>query len=229
MVKKIQILDNYLDDAKVEVTFYNGLTRIHIKELLFFKGMELPDQLKLFYEQTNGLMIDSEYFLDDLDDPSHLLINSCENLIFTKKKVNHLPDNRFILFATNDEEAFYLLDTKNLDPNGNPLILLTMPAYHIYIPLTNSFDAFLESSCLGILGLLESFGKEQPIPPTRISRKLLKKNKTALALLKNMFETSKREFDLIELWHVPEKTKKVIQKSISNWFKEIQRLLTIFK
>ncbi len=228
-MKKIQILDNYLDDSRVEVTFYNGLTRIHIKELLFFKNMELPDHLKLFYEQTNGLMIDSEYFLDDLEDPSHLLINSCENLILTRKKVNHLPDNRFILFATNDEEAFYLLDMKNLDPDGNPLVLLTMPAYHVYIPLTNSFDVFLESSCLGILGILESFGKEQPIPLSAVSRKLMKKNKIVLALLKNMFETSKREFDLIELWHVPDKTKKVIQKSISNWFKEIQRLLTIFK
>jgi len=228
-VKEIQILDNYLDDSKVEVIFYNGLTRIHIKELLFFKDMVLPDHLKLFYEQTNGLMIDSEYFLDDLDDPSHLLINSCENLILTKKKVNLLPDNRFILFATNEEEAFYLLDMKNLDPNGNPLILLTMPTYRVYIPLTNSFDVFLESSCLGILGIMESFGKEEPIPPTGISRKLMKKNKTVLALLKNMFETSKREFDLIELWHVPEKTKKVIQRSIANWLKEIQRLLTIFK
>ncbi len=228
-MNKIQILDNYLDDSKVEITFFNGLTRIHIKELLFFKDMELPDHLKLFYEQTNGLMIDSEYFLDDLDDPTNLLINSCENLFFTKKKVNQLPDKRFILFATNDEEAFYLLDMKNLDPEGNPLILLTMPAYQIYIPLTNSFDVFLESSCLGILGILESFGKEQPIRPNSISRKLMKKNKTVLALLKNMFETSKREFDLIDLWHMPDKTKKIIQKSISNWFKEIQRLLTIFK
>ena len=229
MVETIQILDNYLDDSKVEITFANGLTHIHIKELLFFKDMELPDTLKLFYEQTNGLMIDSEYFIDDLEDASHLLVNSCENLFFTTKKVNHLPDKRFILFATNDEEAFYLLDMDNTNPDGNPLILLVMPDYQIYIPITNSFDIFLECGCLGLLGIMESFGKEQPASTEQMSRKLYKKNQRVLVLLKELFATAKREYDLIELWHVPEKTKKMIKISIAKWFKEIQRLLTMFK
>ena len=229
MVVVIQILDTYLDDSKVEITFTNGLTQMHIKELLYFKDMDLPDTLKLFYEQTNGLMIDSEYVIDDLEDPSHLLINSCDNLFFTKKKVNLLPEHRFILFATNDEEAFYLLDTKNLDPNGNPLIILTMPAYQTYIPLTNSIDAFLECACLGLLGIIEAFSREERINSDQISRKLFKHNQRVLALLKNLFTTAKREYDLLSLWHVSEKTQKIIQKSIANWFKEIQRLLTTFK
>ena len=208
--------------------FQNSLTRMHIKDLLFFKDMELPDYLKLFYEQTNGLMIDTEYLLDEMDDPTHLLINSLEDLSYTNKKVNFLPEKRFILFATNDESATYLLDAQNLDPSGNPLILMVDPVYKTYIPLTNSFDVFLECSCLGVLGLIEMYSKENPVLFSKISRKLLRKKERVLICLKNLFVTSKREYDLLDLWYLPEKTRKLVQISIAKWFKEIKRLLTLF-
>ena len=225
----ILILDKYLDDSKVEITFYNGLTRMHIKELLYFKDMDIPDYLKLFYEQTNGLMIDSEYLADDLGDPIHLLINSCDALAYTTKKLNLLPDRRFIQFGGNDEEALYLFDMKNLDPEGNPLIILNMPVYQVIIPLTNSFDIFLECSCLGVLGLMEAFGEERKIPEHKIPKKMLKKNDRILKCLKALFTVAKREYELLDLWHVQPKTKQLIQKSMANWFKEIKRLLTIFQ
>ncbi|MCG3252928.1 MAG: hypothetical protein KAX09_03700, partial [Candidatus Heimdallarchaeota archaeon] len=100
----ILILDKYLDDPKVEITFEAGITNMHVDELLFFKDMELPDYLKLLYQQTNGFLLESEYFLDDLDDPSHFRLISCNNLFFTSKRLNLLPDKRFIRFAENEED-----------------------------------------------------------------------------------------------------------------------------
>ena len=217
-----------MEDSNVEITFRNGLTRMHIKDLLFFKDMDLPDYLKLFFEQTNGLMIDTEYLLDEMEDPIHLLINSIEDLTFTTKKVNFLPEKRFIFFATNDESASYLLDTNNIDPNGNPLILMVDPVYKTYIPLTNSFDIFLECACLGILGLIEMYSKEDPVLSLNNSKNLLRKKERVLICLKNLFVTSKREYDLLDLWHLPEKTRQLVQNSVAMWFKEIKRLLTLF-
>jgi len=225
----IIILDKYIEDSNVEITFSNGLTRMHIKELLFFKDMELPDYLKLFYEQTNGLMIDSEYLLDDLDDPMHLLINSCENLSFTTKKVNFLPDKRFILFASNDENTTYLLDMKNLDPNSNPLIVMTNPVYKTYIPLTNSVDVFLECACLGVLGLIEMYSEEFTLNYSSIPKRMVEKKNRILRCLKDLFTTAKREYELLDLWQLDPKTKQLVQISVAKWFKEIKRLLTLFK
>ncbi|MFW9923445.1 MAG: SMI1/KNR4 family protein [Candidatus Thorarchaeota archaeon] len=202
---------------------------MHIKELLYFKDMVLPNYLKLFYEQTNGILIESEYFIDDLDDPSHLLVNSCENLFFTNKNLNLLPDNRFISFATNDDETLYLLDCDNLDPESNPLILLNNPIFKKYIPLTNSIDVFLECACLGILGIIESFVVEQPISRNQIPVKTFKKKERILYCLKKLFETAKREYELLEIWHIDQKVKPIIQTSFEEWFKEIKRLVTIFQ
>jgi len=225
---RIIILDKYLETSAVEITFATGLTKMHIDELLYFKDFDLPAYLKLFYEQTNGLMIDSEYLTDDLDDASHLKINYFEDLFFTNKKVNFLPERRFIRFAGNDEEAFYLLDTKNLDPNGNPLILLSMPADRFCIPLTNSFDVFLECSCIGFLGYLEQFGSE--VSKTKqLSKKMLREKETIKHCLKDLFVTAKREYELLDIWHVDEKAKKMIQLSTAKWFKEIKRLLSILQ
>jgi len=224
----IIILDKYLDNSAIEITFANGLTRIHIDELLYFKDFNLPDYLKLFYEQTNGLMIDSEYISDDLGDTSHLKINTCEDLFLTIKKVNFLPNKRFIQFAGNDEEAFYLLDTSNLDPQGNPLIILSMPADGFCIPLTNSFDVFLECSCLGFLSYLEQFGSET-IKRKQLSKKMLREKEILKQCLKDLFITAKREYELLDIWHLDEKAKKLVRTSTAKWFKEIKRLLTILQ
>jgi len=222
----IIVLDKYLENPAIEITFANGLTRMHIDELLYFKDFDLPDYLKLFYEQTNGLMIDSEYLSDDLGDAVHLKINACEDLFFTTKKVNFLPNHRFIQFAGNEEEAFYLLDTKNLDPNGNPLILLSMPADRFCIPLTNSFDVLLECSCLGFLGYLEQFGSEES-RRDHLSKKMLREKEAIKHCLKDLFVTAKREYELLDIWRLDDKVKKIIQASTVKWFKEIKRLLTI--
>lgn len=213
----------------MEVTFRNGLTNIHIDELLFFKDMQIPDYLKLFYQQTNGLLIESKYFLDDLDYPSHLLINACDELFFTAKRVNLLPDKRFIRFAENEEDAFYLLDIDNLDPNDNPLIVLSMPAYKFIIPLTNSFDILLESGCLGLLGLIEGFGASEGKAIPDIPQKMLKKKSIILPILKNFFVTAKREYELLDIWHISAKAKSLINHSTALWFKGLKNLLNAFK
>ena len=35
----ILVLDKYLDDQKVEITFETGITNMHVDELLYFKDM----------------------------------------------------------------------------------------------------------------------------------------------------------------------------------------------
>lgn len=229
LVLTMLILDKYLDDSKVEITFFDGLTRMHIKELLYFKDMNIPDYLKLFYEQTNGLMIDTEYLKDDLGDSIHLLVNACDALTYTTKKLNGLPDKRFLKFAGNDEEALYLFDMENLNPDDNPLILINIPVYKQIIPLTNSFEVFLECSCLGLLGLIEAYCEERVINRNDIPNAMLKKKERILRCLKELFETSKREYELLQLWHVSAESQKMIQKSIAKWFEELKRLLTIFR
>jgi len=224
----ILILDKYLDDSKVEITFEAGITNMHVDELLFFKDMEIPDYLKLLYQQTNGFLLESGYFLDDLDDPSHFRLISCDNLFFTSKRLNLLPDKRFIRFAENEEDALYLLDMENLDPEGNPLILLSMPSYKFNIPLTNNIEVLLEASCLGILGLIEAFGLKEGKRVPQIPQRMLKKKKRILPILKEFFLTAKREFDLIDTWHLSPKAKKNIQMSIANWFKGLRNLLSVF-
>ncbi len=225
----ILILDRYLDDHKVDITFETGITNMHIDELLFFKDMQIPDYLKLLYQQSNGFLIESEYFLDDLNDPSYFRIISCDNLFFTGKRLNLLPDKRFIRFAENEEDALYLLDMENLDPDGNPLILLNMPSYKFSIPLTNNFEVLLEAACLGVLGLIEAFGLKEGKKVPQISGRMLKKKKRILPILKEFFLTAKREFDLIDMWHLSPKAKKNIQMSIANWFKGLKNLLSAFE
>jgi hypothetical protein len=225
---RIQALDKYLDDSAVEISFVNGLTKMHIKEFLFFKDFDLPDYLKLFYEQTNGLLIESKYTKDDFGDASLLRIHTLEDLFFTKKKVNFLPEKRFIQFGTNDNSAFYLLDTENMDPNGNPLFSLNMPADKFCIPLTNSFDIFLESACIGLLGYLEQFGSEVR-KTNQLSKRMLKEKETIKRCLKDLFITAKREYELLDIWHLDVKAKKMVQFSIAKWFKEIQHLLSILQ
>jgi len=198
---RIQALDRYLEDSAIEISFENGLTRMHIKEFLFFKDFDLPDYHKLFYEQTNGLLIESRYTKDEFGD-------------------------RFIQIGSNDSSAFYLLDTENLDPNGNPLILLSMPADKFCIPLTNSFDVLLECSCIGLLGYLEQFGSE--VRRTKqLSKKMLREKETIKHCLKDLFITAKREYELLDIWHLDEKAKKMVQFSTAKWFKEIKHLLSI--
>lgn len=224
----ILILDKYLDDSKVEVTFEAGITNMHVDELLFFKDMDLPDYLKLLYQQSNGFLLESGYFLDDLDDLSHFRLISCDNLFFTSKRLNLLPNKRFIRFAENEEDALYLLDMENLDPEGNPLILLSMPSYKFNIPLTNNFEVLLEASCLGILGLIEAFGLKEGKRLPQVPQRMLKKKKRILPILKEFFLTAKREFDLIDTWHLSPKAKKNIQMSIALWFKGLKNLLSVF-
>ena len=201
---------------------------MHIKEFLFFKDFDLPDYLKLFYEQTNGLLIESRYTRDDFGDASLFRLHTLEDLFFTKKKVNFLPDKRFIQIGTNDSSAFYLLDTENLDPIGNPLVLLNMPADRFCIPLTNSFDTLLECSCLGFLGYLEQFGSEV-IRTNQLSKKMLREKETIKQCLKDLFVTAQREYKLLDLWHLDTKAKKMVQFSTAKWFKEIKHLLSILK
>ncbi|MHA1245209.1 MAG: SMI1/KNR4 family protein [Candidatus Heimdallarchaeota archaeon] len=225
---RIQALDRYLEDSAIEISFENGLTRMHIKEFLFFKDFDLPDYHKLFYEQTNGLLIESRYTKDEFGDASILRIHTLEDLFFTKKKVNFLPERRFIQIGSNDSSAFYLLDTENLDPNGNPLILLSMPADKFCIPLTNSFDVLLECSCIGLLGYLEQFGSE--VSRTKqLSKKMLREKETIKHCLKDLFITAKREYELLDIWHLDEKAKKMVQFSTAKWFKEIKHLLSIIQ
>lgn len=224
----IIVLDKYIENSAIEITFTNGLTRMHIDELLYFKDFDLPDYLKLFYEQTNGLLIESEYNKGDLGYPSILRIHSLEDLFFTKKKVNFLPDRRFIRVGGNDASAFYLLDTENLNPDGNPLILLSMPADSFYIPLTNSFDILLECSCLGLLRYLEQFGSEMR-KNYQLTKKMLKEKEALKQCLKNLFLTAKREYELLDIWSLDEKTKKMIRFSTAKWFKEIKQLLTLLQ
>ncbi len=224
----ILILDKYLDDSNVEITFEAGITNMQIDELLFFKDMEIPDYLKLLYQQTNGFLIENDYFLDDLNDPSHFRVISCDNLFYTSKRLNLLPDKRFIRFAENEEDALYLLDTENLNPEGLPLILLNMPSYKFSIPLTNNFEVLLEAACLGILGLIEFFGLEEGKKLPKVPQKMLSKKKKILPILKEFFLTAKREYDLIDIWHLSPKAKKQIQLSIAYWFKGLKNLLSIF-
>jgi hypothetical protein len=225
----IYALDAYLDNSRVEIGFKPELTNKHIDEMLYFKDMEIPDFLKLFYQQTNGLLIESEYFLDDMDDPAMLLVISLEDLSFSTEKLNFLPNKRYIRFAGNEEDSLYLLDTDNTDPEGNPLILLNLPAYQFCIPLTNSFATLLECACLGLLAVIEHFaifeGKKIPeIPP-----QMLKKSKKILPYLKEFFTIAKREYDLLDIWHVSPKAKKLIKKSITLWFKGLKKLLAKFQ
>ncbi|TET30798.1 MAG: hypothetical protein E3J70_03695 [Candidatus Heimdallarchaeota archaeon] len=227
-MKIILILDKYIEDQKVDITFEVGITNMHVDELLFFKDMEIPDYLKLLYQQSNGFLLESEYFLDDLDDPAHFRLISCNNLFFTSKRLNLLPDKRFIRFAENEEDALYLLDMENLDPDGNPLILLNMPSYKFSIPLTNNFEVLLEAACLGILGLIEEFGLKEGKRIPEVPQKMLRKKKRILPILKEFFLTAKREFDLIDTWHLSPKAKKNIQLSIATWFKGLKKLLSVF-
>ncbi|NHJ40151.1 MAG: hypothetical protein FK731_08980 [Asgard group archaeon] len=212
----------------MEITFEAGITNMQIDELLFFKDMEIPDYLKLLYQQTNGFLIENDYFLDDLNDPSHFRVISCDNLFYTSKRLNLLPDKRFIRFAENEEDALYLLDTENLNPEGLPLILLNMPSYKFSIPLTNNFEVLLEAACLGILGLIEFFGLEEGKKLPKVPQKMLSKKKKILPILKEFFLTAKREYDLIDIWHLSPKAKKQIQLSIAYWFKGLKNLLSIF-
>ncbi len=190
--------------------------------------MDLPDYLKLFYQQTNGLLIESEYFIDELDDPSHFRLLALEDLTFTTTKLNLLPDKRFIRFAENEEEAIYLLDMENLDPDGKPLILLNLPAFRFCIPFTNSLDILLESACLGILGMIEKVAEREGkgVPPN--PQKLLKKKAAVLSCLKNFFLVAQREFDLLKIWHLSPKAHDLIKTSLELWFNGIKKLLTIF-
>jgi hypothetical protein len=123
----------------------------------------------------------------------------------------------------------YLLDTDNTDPEGNPLILLNLPAYQFCIPLTNSFATLLECACLGLLAVIEQFaifeGKKIPeIPP-----RMLKKSNKILPYLKEFFTIAKREYELIDIWHVSPKAKKLIQRSTTRWFKGLKKLLAKFQ
>ncbi|HUT80073.1 MAG TPA: hypothetical protein VMZ29_02635 [Candidatus Bathyarchaeia archaeon] len=217
-----------MDDSKIEISFSNELTSMHISELLFFKDMELPDYLKLFYQQTNGLLIESEYFLDELEDPTHFRILALEDLSFTTTKLNLLPDKRFIRFAENEEEAIYLLDMENLDPDGKPLILLNLPAYKFCIPFTNSPDTLFESACLGILGMIEKFAENEGKSIPSIPQHLLKKKASVLSCLKDLFLVAQREYELIKIWHISPKAYDLVKKSIELWFNGIKKLLAIF-
>ena len=121
----ILILDKYIDDDKIQITFNNGLTNTHIDELLFFKDMNIPDYLRLFYQQSNGLDIYSEYFLDDYDDPSYCTIISCDNLEFTK----YVPEGIEVVRRQNEETRLWFFvnhvdDAVTIEevPNGINLI-----------------------------------------------------------------------------------------------------------
>ena len=225
----IHVLDLYLENSRIEITFNSELTNIHIDELLYFKGMKLPDYLKLFYQQTNGLLIESRYSRDELDDSAYFLVNSLEHLTFTNQKLNLLPNKRFIRLAGNEEDSMYLLDTENNDPDGNPLILLNLPAYQFCIPLTNSFATLLECACLGILAVIEQFAMAEGKKIPAISTRMIKKSKKILPYLKEFFTIAKREYDLLDIWHVSSKARNLIQTSIALWFKGLKKLLIIFK
>ncbi|MBD3190767.1 MAG: hypothetical protein GF308_08990 [Candidatus Heimdallarchaeota archaeon] len=220
-------MDNYLDDLNIEIIFSNGIIKDHLEELLYFKDITLPAYYKLFLEQTNGLIIESDYSVDEFNDPAHILFLQAQDLEFTSKKVNNMPNNRFILFATNEDNADYLFDSERVDPEGNPLILLCMPVEEFYIPLTNSFNVFLEATCLGILHHFEKFASNRHSPT--INPKLRKKSDSILPCLKSIFMTAKREYQLLDIWHVPPKTKGLIQESMINWFKELKRLVSVFQ
>lgn len=211
----------------VEIIFSAGITKDHLEELLYFKDITLSPYYKLFLEQTNGLIIESDYSVDEFNEPAHMLFHQAEDLSLTSKKVNNLPDHRFVLFATNEDNADYLFDSERADPEGNPLILLCMPVEEFYIPLTNSFNVFLEATCLGILHHIEKFGSTRRQPT--IKQKLRKKGETVLPFLKAFFMTAKREYQLLDIWHVPPKTKALIQKSMIDWFKELKRLVSLFQ
>jgi hypothetical protein len=206
------------------------LTRRQIEQLAYFKDLSLPDYFKLFYEQTNGLTIESYYFTDRFDEPSELFIHRCDDLVFTTKKVNRLPDKRFILFAGDQDQVEFLFDTKNFDPRGHPLICMSLPCYGYCVPLTNSFDVFLECACLGIFGLLSTFiirkDECESLPDT--PKKMLKKQKRVLQLLKELFTTTKRELDLLPLWHLPEKAQAMIKRSMVQWLQIIKQLVKRF-
>ena len=184
--------------------------------------------MKLFYQQTNGLLIESEYFKDDLDAPAHFMLHACDNLFFTNQKLNGLPDKRFIRFAENEDEAIYLLDMENLSPSGVPLILLNIPTQNFCVPLTNSFDILLESACIGLLGIIEQIiVNEEPNIPS-LPSKILKKKSGILPCLKDFFVVAKREYELLDIWHISVKAKKMVQESLENWFQIIKTLLAKF-
>jgi hypothetical protein len=212
----------------VEITFSTELTNIHIDEMLFFKDMIVPDYLKLFYQQTNGLDIDTEYFIDDLEDRAHFKVLALEHLSFTTKKMNLLPDKRFIRFAESGEEIIFLLDTQNLDPDGNPLILLNAPVYKFCIPLTNSFATLLECACLGVLAVIEEFIMQESKRLPLIPKRMMKRSEKILSYLKEFFVTAKREHELLSIWHLEPKGKKLVEKSIAIWFKGLKKLLVTF-
>ncbi|MCF2144257.1 MAG: SMI1/KNR4 family protein [Candidatus Heimdallarchaeota archaeon] len=218
-----------MDDNRVEVTFQPGLTSSHIDELLFFKDMILPDYLKFFYQQTNGVLIESSYFLDELEDAFSFRVLALEHLTFTTKKLNLLPDRRFIHFADDEEEAIYLLDMENLSPEGQPLILLNIPSEQFCIPLTNSFERLLESASLGLLAIIQTIGGnekgELPIIPSR----MLKQKEWIKACLKDFFIVAKREYDLLTIWHLSSKAERLVRLSIVKWLKGLKELLTMMK
>jgi len=222
-------LDQFLDDRRVEINFQAGLTSNHVDELLFFKDMELPDYLKFFYQQSNGLLIESNYFKDELADPSFFRLLALEHLSFTPKKLNLLPERRFIHFADNEEESIYLLDMENLSPEGLPLILLNIPMEQFCIPLTNSFERLLESACLGLLGVIQRIGASGNGKVPTISTAMLKQKKQLKKCLKDFFVVTKREYDLLTLWHLPSKAEKLVRQSIVKWLKALKELLQILK
>ncbi|NHJ47455.1 MAG: hypothetical protein FK733_06695 [Asgard group archaeon] len=184
--------------------------------------------MKLFYQQTDGLQIETEYFIDELDDPSLFNVVSLGDLTFTPKKLNLLPDKRFIRFAEHGDETIFLLDTNNLNPEGNPLILLNAPVYQFCIPLTNSFATLLECACLGILAVIEEFAIREGKSLPQIPNKMMKRSKTILPYLKEFFTIAKREYELLDIWHISPKARKLLETSISKWFKGLKKLLVTF-
>ncbi|MEA2070295.1 MAG: SMI1/KNR4 family protein [Asgard group archaeon] len=187
--------------------------------------MDLPAHFKLFYEQTNGLLIETEYPVNDFEnDLPTIEIMKCQDLDYTKKKLNKLPEKRMIRFGDNSEYLDLLLDSKNLDPDENPLIVISNPVEGYVLPLTNSFSALLEAACLGLLEMIDRWMKTK-LEDINLPDKMKNKREDILGLLKNFFQTAKREFSLIQVWQVSPKAEKIVQNSIHKWFKIIKVIL----
>jgi hypothetical protein len=193
--------------------------------LLYLKGLEIPEYYKLFLEQTNGLLIETNYFKNEFNDPTMINLLGCNDLFTTKKKVNGLPDLRFVKFAGNEEDTDFLFDTKNFTPTGLPLILFNQPVDSFCIPLTADFNAFLTLSFLGFLNYLSNYFSEEPTITKELPNRIKKKKQLLLPCLKDCFTTVKREIKLLSLWHLPSKSLQMVKRSCHSWLILLQKIV----